>query len=90
MVGGIGTMVMAQSNYAALVGTRALYYAEYRFADVFARAKRAPLPLLEAVRAIPGVREAEARVTGFVNLELGLRRADHRADRLAAGPDDPA
>lgn len=70
MVGGIGTMVMAQTNYAALAGTRALYYAEYRFAEVFARVKRAPLPLVEAVRATPGVREAEPRVTGFVTLEI--------------------
>lgn len=70
MVGGIGTMVMAQTNYAALAGTRALYYAEYRFAEVFARVKRAPLPLVETVRAIPGVREAEPRVTGFVTIEI--------------------
>jgi putative ABC transport system permease protein len=70
VIGGIGTMVMAQSNYGALADTRALYYAEYRFADVFARVERAPLTVLETVRAIPGVREAEPRVTGFVNLEL--------------------
>ncbi|MBX3702216.1 MAG: ABC transporter permease [Steroidobacteraceae bacterium] len=70
MVGGIGTMVMAQTNYAALAGTRALYYAEHRFAEVFARVKRAPLPLVESVRTIPGVREAEPRVMGFVTLEI--------------------
>ncbi len=70
MVGGIGTMVMALTNYHALADTRALYYGEYRFAEVFARVKRAPLPLTEAVRAIPGVREVEPRVVGFVNLEV--------------------
>jgi putative ABC transport system permease protein len=70
MVGGIGTMVMALSNYQALSDTRALYYGEYRFAEVFAGLKRAPLSLLEAVRAIPGVREAEARAVGFASLEL--------------------
>jgi putative ABC transport system permease protein len=70
VIGGIGTMVMAQSNYGALADTRALYYAEYRFADVFARVARAPLTVLEAVRAIPGVREAEPRVNEIVNLEL--------------------
>ena len=70
VVGGIGTMVMAQSNYGALADTRDLYYAEYRFADVFSRVERAPLTVLESVRAIPGVRDAEPRVTGFVNLEL--------------------
>lgn len=70
MVGGIATMVMAQSNHAALAGTRALYYAEYRFAEVFAPVRRAPVTVLEAVRAIPGVREVEPRVTGFVTLEI--------------------
>jgi putative ABC transport system permease protein len=70
VIGGIGTMVMAQSNYGALADTRALYYAEYRFADVFARVARAPLTVLEAVRAMPGVREAEPRVNEIVNLEL--------------------
>jgi putative ABC transport system permease protein len=70
MVGGIGTMVMAQTNYAALAETRALYYGDYRFAEVFARAKRAPVTILESVREIPGVREADPRVTGYVTLEI--------------------
>ena len=70
VIGGVGTMVMAQSTYDSLADTRALYYAEYRFADVFARVERAPLTVLEAVRAIPGVREAEPRVNEIVNLEL--------------------
>ena len=34
MIGGIATMVMAQTNYASLAGTRALYYGEYRFAEL--------------------------------------------------------
>lgn len=70
MAGGIGMMVMALSNYGALAQTRALFYGEYRFADVFASATRAPLPLLDAVRAVPGVRDAQARVIGMANLEL--------------------
>lgn len=70
MVGGIGMMVMALSNYNALADTRALFYGEYRFADVFANAKRVPLPMLDAVRAIPGVRQAEGRVVGSAVLEL--------------------
>lgn len=70
MVGGIGMMVMALTNYDALTTTRALYYAEYRFAEVFAQVKRAPLPLIDAVREIPGVREAEARVIAAVNVEI--------------------
>ena len=56
MAGGIAMMVMALSNYNALSNARSLYYSEYRFADVFAQTKRAPLPLIGAIRAIPGVR----------------------------------
>ena len=70
MVAGIATMVMAQGNYHALSQTRDLYYAEYHFADVFAPLKRAPLTALDAVRALPGVGQAQARVTGFASLEV--------------------
>jgi putative ABC transport system permease protein len=70
MVGGIAMLVMALSNYYALSQTRALFYDEYRFAEVFAQVKRAPLPLLDAVRDIPGVRDAEARVVGAARLEV--------------------
>ena len=55
MVGGIGTMTMAQSNYTALAGTRALYYAEYRFADVFALASSQFLGLMIAATTVFGV-----------------------------------
>jgi putative ABC transport system permease protein len=70
MVAGIAMLVMALSNHHALSQTRALFYDEYRFADVFAQVKRAPLPLIDAVRDIPGVREAEARVVGAARLEV--------------------
>lgn len=70
MVAGIATMVMVQGNYHSLSQSRDLYYAEYRFADVFAPLKRAPLTALESVRALPGVSQVQARITGFANLEV--------------------
>jgi len=70
LVGGIATMVMAMGNYHALADTRAAFYRDYRFADVFANARRAPMPLMERIRAIPGVRDAQARVVGLVSLEV--------------------
>ena len=70
MVAGIATMVMAQGNYHALSQTRDLYYAEYHFADVFAPLKRAPLTALDAVRALPGVGQAQARVTGVAKWDV--------------------
>lgn len=70
MIGGIAMLVMALSNFYALADTRAAFYDEHRFAEVFAPLKRAPRPLLDAVRAIPGVRAAEARVVAGVRLEV--------------------
>lgn len=90
MVGGIGMMVMALSNYNALSDTRALFYGEYRFADVFAKAKRVPLPVLQSVRAIPGVRQAEARVVGSATLELEGYDEPITGQMVSLpGPDDP-
>lgn len=68
--GGIATMVMAVSNHAALATSRAVYYGEYRFADVFAGVRRAPLPLLAEIRILPGVREAQARVVVGAKLDV--------------------
>ncbi|TWI12042.1 FtsX-like permease family protein [Aerolutibacter ruishenii] len=70
MAGGIGTMVMALGNHEALSRTRAQFYAEYGFADVFAQAKRVPMPLANTIRAVPGVRALDARIVGFAPLEL--------------------
>jgi putative ABC transport system permease protein len=70
LIGGIAMLVMALSNWYALADTRALFYDEYRFAEVFAPLKRAPRTLLDAVRALPGVRDAEARVVAGVRLEV--------------------
>lgn len=63
-------LVMALSNYHALSDTRALFYSEYRFADVFAPLVRAPLPLMDAVRAIPGVQAASPHIMAMVTLDV--------------------
>lgn len=70
VIGGIATMVMALTNHQALSDTRALFYERNRFANVFASLKRAPLPLLQEIRALPGVRQAEGRIVRGVNLDL--------------------
>lgn len=70
LAAGIATMVMALGNHAALADSRALYYGDQHFADVFAVARRAPLALLEPVLGIPGVRQAQGRVVAFAPLEI--------------------
>jgi len=70
IMGGVATMVMSLSTYDSLVTTRDRFYAEYRFADVFASLKRAPEPVAERLAAIPGVERLETRVRAGVKLEV--------------------
>jgi len=70
IMGGVATLVMSLSTYDSLYGTRERFYREYRFAQVFASLKRAPEPLAERLRAIPGVEQVETRVVAGVKLEL--------------------
>ncbi|MCL5059308.1 MAG: ABC transporter permease [Candidatus Thermoplasmatota archaeon] len=70
ITGGVATMVMSLSTYDSLVTTRDRFYAEYRFAEVFASLKRAPEPVAERLAAIPGVERLETRVKAGVKLEV--------------------
>ena len=70
IMGGVATLVMSLSTYDSLVTTRDRFYREYRFAEVFANLKRAPEPVAERLRAIPGVARLETRVIAGVKLEV--------------------
>ncbi len=70
IMGGVATMVMSLSTYDSLTTTRDRFYAEYRFAEVFAGLKRAPEPVAERLAAIPGVERLETRVKAGVKLEV--------------------
>jgi len=70
IMGGVATLVMSLSTYDSLVGTRDRFYSEYRLADVFANLKRAPDPVAERLRDVPGVQTLETRVIAGVRLEV--------------------
>jgi putative ABC transport system permease protein len=70
IMGGVATLVMSLSTYDSLVITRDRFYGEYRFAEVFANLKRAPEPLAERLRELPGVQHMETRVIAGVKLEV--------------------
>jgi putative ABC transport system permease protein len=70
VIGGIAMLVMSLTNHQALTDTRTRFYAEYQFADVFASMQRAPLPLIDEVRTLPGVDQAQARIRVAVSVEL--------------------
>ncbi len=70
IMGGVATLVMSLSTYDSLVLTRDRFYADYRFAEVFALLKRAPESLADQLREIPGVERLETRVRAGVKLEV--------------------
>ena len=67
---GIGGFIGSFSTYGSLLWSRDSYYASARFPHVFATAKRAPLSLLDTIRAIPGVVEVEPRVVREAQLSM--------------------
>ncbi|KIT14326.1 ABC transporter permease [Jannaschia aquimarina] len=89
---GVAVLLMSLGMSDALDRSRTAYYERNAFADIFARATRAPRLLLEEVSDIPGIRSVEARVSRFVILDLPGRTRpatvqivsipEHRAPRL--------
>ena len=67
---GVSMYVMYLSNFASLQGTRAAYYSQQRFADVFASMKRAPERVAGEIAGLPGVTAIETRVVASVTLDL--------------------
>lgn len=67
---GIAVYIMSISTYESLDLTRESYYRSHRFAEVFARLKRAPNNLRERLQAIPGVDTLQTRVVALVNLQV--------------------
>ncbi|HEX5515154.1 MAG TPA: FtsX-like permease family protein [Gammaproteobacteria bacterium] len=70
LAAGVAGFIGLASVLDSLQLTQARFYADYRFADVFASLRRAPLELADRIRAIPGVAEVDARVNGAARLSL--------------------
>ncbi|MEY4696902.1 MAG: hypothetical protein RIT14_1330, partial [Pseudomonadota bacterium] len=62
LAAGVATLILGSGAHESLSQTRARYYEQYRFADVFADMTRAPDALLADVADIDGVVQAEARI----------------------------
>ena len=67
---GIMVLVGAQATQATLIETRAAYYDQHRFADIFAGASRAPAEVVAAAALIPGVARAEGRIAFQAVLDI--------------------
>jgi putative ABC transport system permease protein len=84
---GVSTYVMARCTLESLRRAQASYYDRYRFADVFAHAKRAPQSIAERIAEIPGVAQVQTRVVADVKIDVpGL--AEPATARLISVPDD--
>lgn len=85
---GVSVAVMAFSAQRALADAQAAFYAETRFADVFAQAKRAPRSLERDLTTIEGVTAVDVRIVqgGLMDVP-GLARP--ATVRLISLPDDP-
>ncbi len=70
IVSGVATLIMCVSTHHALELTRATFYRDANFADVFASLKRAPLRLSKRFLEIPGVQTVDARVVASVRIEV--------------------
>ena len=70
IAGGVATLVMSLSTIDSLKATRASFYTEYRFSDVFASLKRAPKSMASRILEIPGVEKVETRVVAPVSVDV--------------------
>jgi putative ABC transport system permease protein len=67
---GISMYVAYLSNFDSLRRTQDAYYDRFRFGDVFAACKRAPLRLDDQLRALPGVAAVQTRTVVDVTLDV--------------------
>lgn len=67
---GVAAFVAMRSTYQSLLTSQAAYYANYRFADVFAQLKRAPETLATRIGEIPGVAAVQTRVIAGVTVDV--------------------
>jgi putative ABC transport system permease protein len=67
---GVMSVVTLGGTYMSLAASLEQFYAEYRFADVFASLKRAPASVERTVAQIPGVAAVHTRVRQLVTLDV--------------------
>ena len=86
MASGVALFVTLRGMYDYLQGSQQAYYTQYRFADVFVRARRLPLSVAASVADIPGVESVQPRIVFDVLVDVpGL--AEPATGRLVSVPD---
>ncbi|MGE0103069.1 MAG: ABC transporter permease [Blastocatellales bacterium] len=67
---GVSSFVLLRNTYRSLLATQTSYYSEYRFADIFAQAKRAPVAILPRIAEIPGVAFVQPRIVSLATVDF--------------------
>jgi putative ABC transport system permease protein len=67
---GVAAFITLYSTYTSLIRAKDAFYADYRFAQVFAPLKRAPLAVAARLRAVPGVAQLQTRIAVGVSLDV--------------------
>lgn len=67
---GVGTFVMSLCAYASLSEGKETFYRDFRFAEIFASARRCPNSLIPRIREIPGVAAVETRLVFDVLMDV--------------------
>lgn len=67
---GIMTVITMRGSYESLVVAQQNYYQQTRFADAWVPVRRAPETMLAHVENLPGVQQADARISFIATLDL--------------------
>lgn len=89
LAAGVTVIIMSVGMSRALNESREAYYAQNRFADLFASARRAPDSLLSDIRNIPGVMEVDAQVRQYATLDIPDRAKPATGLLLSYDPSEP-
>lgn len=87
MSAGVAMFVMAVGAIVSLTYAKDTYYERYRFAHLFASAKRVPLNMAARIAVIPGVERVCPRIVAHVSLDVAGMTEPAMA-RLISVPDN--
>jgi len=70
MAAGVATLIIGVGTYQSLAQTRAVYYDNNAFADIFASLVRAPRSVLNEIGALDGVLSVDGRITELATADI--------------------
>ena len=87
---GIASFVATYGTWQALAQTQQEYYRQYRFAEVFAPVKRAPLTMVSKLEQLAGVAQVAVRINAEIILDAPEREVLTSARLVSLPPEQPS